>query len=268
MRHQPERTIRSAPRALLTRLGMRLGTTRLGLMKLGTMRRLKSRNGVAALEFALLAPIMVATAGGLYDLTTAFIAWKRVAMAAQAIDEMATSMAATATATNQLNVSQAAVASSAVYAYLPNILSAAAPAFGVTLSSIAMVPTVAGCTIGCSYTAHVAWSGVFQGSASKRPCDARAGVSALSFVPDGSNPTANTLPTDIQSAAAPLLVVDVNYTFRPVFFMYLTSSIQMTQSAYLSPRTGLASDWVHYFSAGPPDATTLCPNYPAAPSAT
>lgn len=250
MRHQLGRTTRSMPRGMGTRWKTRL------------------RSGVAALEFALLAPVLLSTLAGLYDLTTAFIAWKHVALAAQAIAEISTSLAATATSTNQLNLTQANQATSAVYAYLPDTLNPTPPAFGVTLSSIVMVPTVATCISSCTYTAHVAWSGNYQGSAPHRPCDAKAGVSSMSFVPDGSSPTPNTLPTDLQSAPLPILIVDVNYTFSPLFYTFITGPIQMSQSAYFSPRIGLASNWVQYYAAGAPDTTRLCPTYPSATSPT
>jgi Flp pilus assembly protein TadG len=225
----------------------------------------RARDGLAALEFALLAPILVSTVGGLYDLTTGFIAWKRVAMAAQSIDQIATSLAATTSGTNILNLINASNASSAVYAYLPNILSASPNSFGVTVSSVAMVPNPATCTVGCTYTPHVAWSGVFKGSAgTRRPCDARAGLSAMSFVPDGSNPSPTTLPASVQGSGAPLVIVDVVFTFKPIFFTYITGNIQMNQSAYFSPRTGLMGDWVQYFYAGNSDSTSICPGYPLA----
>jgi Flp pilus assembly protein TadG len=234
------------------------------LAKLGVTGLQRSRSGIAALEFALIAPVLVTVCAGLYDLTTAFLAWQRVNMAALAIAQITTYQAANSNNTNMniLNLAETRTGASAIYAYLPNTLSASPPGFGVTISSIAMVPTPSGCTVNCTYTAHVAWSGIFQGSGSRRPCDARSGVSALNFVPDGSNPTPQTLPTDLQSTGQPLLVVDVNYTFQPLFFTFITGNIMMMGSAYFPPRTGLPSDWVQYYLAGSSDPTIDCPGYP------
>lgn len=217
----------------------------------------RSARGVAALEFALLAPMLMMVSAGLYDLTTAFIAWKRVSLTAQAIAEIATIMAATTAGTNQLTLSQATTAASAIYAYLPATQSASAPAFGVVMSSIVMQPTVSGCTTACTYTANVAWSGTFQGSGTTRQCG------TLSFVADTAAPSPATLPTDAQGSS-PLLVVDVNYTFYPLFYKFFTGPIPMKQSAYFSPRIGLADSWVQYEPGGASDTTTICPNYPVA----
>ncbi len=225
---------------------------------------LRSRDGLAALEFALIAPILVAMVAGLYDLTTAFIAWRRVTAAAMSIAEIATGEAASAVnGANILNQTQAAAAASAVYPYLPSLSLPSPPAFGVTISSIVMTPTVSGCTSSCTYTAHVAWSGVFAGTGVVRPCDSVQGTSVISSVSDTSNPSPTTLPVDMFSAA-PLLVVDVTYTFKPMFFRFITGNIAMAQTSYLSPRTGLTSAWVQYFPAGSSDPTGLCAGYPAA----
>jgi Flp pilus assembly protein TadG len=250
MRHQLGRTVRSAWLGFLAHRG--------GL--------LRSRNGVAALEFALLAPVLFVMVAGMFDLTRGYIAWKRVATSAQAIAEISTSEAATLLGTNQLNQSQATTAATAIFAFLPDTLSAVPSTFGVTISSVVMQPTVTGCTSGCTYAPHVAWSGVYEGSGTMRPCDARPGVSAMSFVADNANPSPTTLPTDLQGIA-PLLVVDVNYTFQPLFFMFITGNISMNQSAYFSPRTGTITNWVQYYP-GSPDSTSLCPNYPAATNPT
>ena len=153
-------------------------------------------------------------------------------------------------------------AASAVYPYLPSLMQPSPPAFGVTISSIVMTPTVSGCTSDCTYTAHVAWSGVFEGTGQVRPCDTVQGTSVLNSVADTANPSPSTLPVDIYSAA-PLLVVDVTYTFQPLFFTFITGNVVMAQSSYLSPRMGLTTAWVQYFP-GSNDTTGLCAGYPAA----
>ena len=216
------------------------------------------RDGLAALEFAFIAPVMIATFTGLYDLTTGFLAWQRVNMAALAIDQIATAMAATPQNTNVLDLADVTTASSAIYAYLPDTLTAATSSFGVVITSVVMTPTPTGCTTACTYTANVAWSGAYQGAAgTRRACG------TLTSVPDASNITPTTLATDAFSPE-PVLVVDVTYTFHPLFFNYVKSNIVMTRTAYFSPRTGLVSDWFqYYFIAGLSDPTTLCTGYPA-----
>lgn len=229
--------------------------------------RRMSCKGVAALEFGLFVPIFITTAAGLFDLTNAFIAWKRVNLTAQSIAEISTIQAATTQNLNILSQAEAETSSSAIYAYLPFTNSAAPPAFGVTLTSVVMMPTVAGCETNCSYTANVAWSGIFQGTGAKRLCG------TLNFVPDTQGTDPATLPTDV-AGPEPLIVVDVEYTFNPVFLKFITGPVVMKQSAYFPPRIGvpltsqahpIPSNWFQYFP-GTGDSTTLCPSYPAATS--
>lgn len=222
----------------------------------------RSGRGVAAFEFALLAPVLLAMLAGLYDLTTAYIAWERLNLSVQAIDQIATAQAANATVANTLTKTQTTSAASGIYAYLPNILTPSAPSFGVSVSAVVMTPTVSGCTTNCTYTAHVAWSGVFQGTAGvQRPCDAVQGTAVITQTADTATPSPNTLPTDVYSPAS-LLIVDATYTFQPLFYSFI-SSFTMKQSAYFSPRSGLTNNWIQYVYAAP-DSTKLCPGYPSA----
>jgi Flp pilus assembly protein TadG len=229
---------------------------------LGRSNRRRSSRGVAGLEFALLAPLLITMLAGLYDLTTAYIAWERLKLCVQAIDQIATIQAANSATPNTLTRTQTTTAASSIYAYLPSILTASAPPFGVTVSSVVMTPTVSGCTSGCTYKAHVAWSGTYQGTAgSRRPCDTVQGTSVITQTTDTAPPASTTLPGDVYSAA-PLLVVDATYTFTPFFYSFI-SSFTMKQSAYFAPRTGISNNWIQYIYAAP-DSTTLCAGYPSA----
>ena len=222
-----------------------------------------ARQGVAALEFALIFPVIVTMLTGFFDISNGYIASLRVNLCAQAIDQIATAEAAGSTTTNTINLSQISAAASAAYAYLPNLSSASSPAFAVTISAVAMTPTVSGCTSGCTYTAHVAWSGNYGGTlGTLRPCDTVQGSSVITQTTDTGTQSATTLPSDDYSAAS-LLVVDVTYTYTPTFFSFITSSITIRQSAYFAPRTGIADKPIQYVFAAP-DSTTLCPGYPSA----
>jgi Flp pilus assembly protein TadG len=254
MRRHAESDSRSP---LLSRLTQR---ARGRLAKPGWAGLRRSRGGLAALEFALLAPVLVTTCAGLYDLTSGFLAWQRVNMAALEIAQITTYEASANNNTNMniLNIAETQKATSAIYAYLPDTLTAPTASFGVVVTSVVVTLQNPACTSSCSYIPNVAWSGRFQGGAgTTRAC----GASALGWVADTARSSATTLPTDLQQPQ-PVLVVDVYYTFKPQFFTFVTGNVVMMRSAYFPPRTGLPSDWVQYYWAGAPDLTAKCPGYP------
>jgi Flp pilus assembly protein TadG len=210
------------------------------------------RRGTSALEFALLAPALVTIALSLYDVTAAVVAWWQLSAAAQAIDLIATNLAATPSLTNVLAAADAATASTAIYAVLPSLRTAPAQQFAVTLTSVVFAPTPSGCTSACGYTANVAWSVTLQGNAAARPCG------TLAVAPDSARPSPTTLPADAFSPA-PILIADVIYQFTPLLTTPFGAAFTMRESAYLSPRTGANSAWVRY--SGPLAAQVQCPGY-------
>jgi Flp pilus assembly protein TadG len=216
------------------------------------LRRTGDHRALAALEFALVAPFLVTLVLSVYDVSNAAIAWIQLCGAARAIALIATASAATPSSTNVLSSTAAYTASTAIYALLPDLTTAATSQFGVTLSSIAFTPTVATCTSGCTYVGNVAWSVALQGSAATRPCGHPAAVA------DSAAPSLTTLPTDAFSAA-PLLVVDITYNFTPVFNVLFGSGLVLRQSAYMGTRVGTNANWVQY--TGPNQAKVQCPGY-------
>ncbi len=211
------------------------------------------RRGIAVVEFALVTPVMFLIPVGMIDLTNGFTAQRRVSEAALAVGQIATGLAAQPNTTNSLTTAQAQSAASAIFASLPTLLGAPANTFSVTLTSVVMTPTVAGCTSACTYRANVAWSHVLYGSATTaRACGQLTSAAA------GTAPSASQLPADAFTAA-PLLVVDVRFTFTPLFFTFVKNSISMSALTYLPPRTGTNTQWVRYVDSSP--ASHLCPGY-------
>lgn len=220
---------------------------------MGRTRRLgRDRRGVAALEFALLAPVLIVIAVSLTDVTNAVITWWQLSSAAGAIARIATTYAATLNNTNILSTTQATTASTALFGVIPRLISAPATQYGVTLSSIVMTPTVPSCTSHCTYVANVAWTAVLQGSSSKRPCG------TLASVPDGTPSDKRTLAADAFSAA-PVLVVDVTYDFTPIFTNLFGAGASFMETAYMAARAGKDADWTRI--TGPNFAQAQCPGY-------
>jgi Flp pilus assembly protein TadG len=207
---------------------------------------------VAAVEFALVAPLLFVLAFGFYDLVVATTIWWHLMEAAEAIGQIATSNAATSNQTNSLTETQAYVASTAIYPLVPQLASATAQTFSVVLSSVVFAPTVANCTSSCTYTAAVAWSYSFLGTAAARACG------PLKPATDVATPSPATLPVDAFSAA-PLLLVDVSFTYQPLFTSYIKTAIQLKRTAYMPMRTGDNTQWVRY--TNPNISQPMCPGY-------
>ena len=211
-----------------------------------------NRRGTSALEFALLAPALVTIALSIYDVTAAVVAWWQLSAAAQAIDLIATSLAVTPSLTNVLAATDAATASTAIYAVRPSLRTTPVQQFAVTLTSVVLTPTPSGCTSACSYTANVAWSVTLQGNAPARPCG------TLAVAPDSAPPSPTTLPADA-FGPSPILIADVIYQFTPLLTTPFGAGFTMREAAYLAPRTGADSAWVHY--SGPLAPQVQCPGY-------
>jgi Flp pilus assembly protein TadG len=212
----------------------------------------RDRRGVAAVEFALVAPLLVMLALGIYDLVAGITTWWHLTLAAQAVGKIATASAARSDQSNSLTATQAYAASTAIYPIMPQLGSAAAQDFGVVLSSVVFTPAVADCTSGCQYNGAVAWSHTPVGGAPARACGALASAS------DTAAGTSGTLPADAFTAA-PILVVDVTYQFRPLFASFILSAIPMRRTAYMPLRTGTNAAWVRYIDSTSPQA--MCPGY-------
>lgn len=212
----------------------------------------EDRRAVAALEFALLAPVLIVVALSLLDITNAITSWWQLAAAADAIGRIATTYAATENNSNSLSTTQAVTASTAVFAVVPALASAPLSRYGVTLSSIVMAPTSSSCSGDCTYVANTAWSLVLQGTGAARPCG------TLAVVPDGQPSSPSTLAADAYTAS-PVLVVDVSYEFAPLFTTIFGTGLRFTETAYMPARTGGNADWVHL--TGPNAAHAQCPGY-------
>lgn len=233
-----------------------------------------NRRAAVWLEFALIAPVIIAITFSLYDITNVVIAWWQLSSAADAIARIATNFAAQPDNTNCISITSASTtntnpspacaavdinanadattASTAIFGVLPALTTAPASSYSVSISSVVMTPTIPGCTSNCTYLAKTAWSATFQGVAAHRPCG------LLASVPDGQPASITTLPKDAFSPA-PLLVVDVTYNLAPFLTNLFGTSLRLMETAYMAPRTGPDSAWVRL--TGQNYATAQCPGF-------
>lgn len=210
------------------------------------------------------ATVSVPVALAVYDLANGFAAWRKVTQAAQAVGEISTALAANVDNSNSLSFAQADVATTAIFAYLPALRTASPAEYGVALSSVLFQPATSGCAqagaSANSLCARLAWSRNFQGNLPvARPCAASADQYTLAPVDDAAgSTTAGQVPAGAYTPA-PMLVVDVAYTFRPLTLKFIQQAFVMRRSAYFPTRTGTNAQWVRY--ADPAGQAARCPGY-------
>lgn len=207
----------------------------------------KASQGFAAVEFALALPVL-----GLMLL--GFVELDRYAWASRQLEKAATSIGQMLSqSTTPLQPVDVKFARDSAMVLFPQVLGDSARAghvwsddISVTMSSVGFRNLTPGCSgAACVYEAKVAWSG----GPAKRPCNA-----ALAAAPNSATPTPTTLPTDSFGPES-IIVVDIAYTYRPLFATKLFGGFTMRRSSYLQPRYLPA---VQYAISGGDSYVTTC----------
>jgi Flp pilus assembly protein TadG len=188
---------------------------------------IKSGRAVAAIEFAFMMPVLI-----LFML--AGVETVRYVNTSRQLTEFVYSAASLiAERTSNITLNDIIFGKTSVVVTFPGILSDAARKNTVwstdmqyTASSIVFTPTINGCTSNCTYNAKVAWTF----GANPRPCNV-----SLTSVSDSASPSPSSLPADVFTSGS-IIVVDLIYTYTPIFGAQFVPIIQMKRSAYLQPR--------------------------------
>ena len=241
--------------------------------------RLDGRSGVAMLEFAVIAPVLVIMLVGMTNIGVAYVDAQRIGAVADEAGLMATQLAIQPDQTTTLTAAQVYAASSIIYAVLPETLTMPATNFGVTISDIYYVG--ANCYTGTAsalpcpggYTANVAWSVPMAGGLQwVRPCGTvtQTSSSAAQVLANG-NSTPTTVPTAGIQVLNSIIVVDVTYKFIPFFatpilpglltggagFSLLTSGVTL-QQPFFAPQRSIVSP---YITLSPTTSSYICSGY-------
>ncbi len=218
---------------------------------------LHDRSGAPALEFALVAPLMLTMLFGSYDVAQVFIAMRRVTSTAQEIVQIATEQAVQPDQSSALTVQQAYQAMTAIYAMIPGLKTGADTSpFSVTLSAVVFVANQ-GCVVGgtCTYVGTVMWSVALPSpglSVARTPC----GI-VTQVTPD-QQATINNLATSGMTTLTSVVVADVSYTYTPLFSGFVTGPIKLQRTAFLPPRAGKPTGFVWYDKANAPNDPAVC----------
>jgi hypothetical protein len=226
------------------------------------------KRSAAALEFAFIAPILVILLFGVYDISDAMITYEEVFNAARVMSASASNASVQGSnSSTKLYWGQIQLEASAIFAQMPTVRNGFHNGIkSITISSINFEPVVTNpaCTPGknCTYDAYVVWSAAYAGPPSV------VGTTGLSFntplrtcateTNNNGTITLNTasalvqtgptgssagslgdlrtlkVTTDSQWPAAPdpIIVVDVNYVYSPIFTMFLKAPISFWADGY------------------------------------
>jgi len=228
-------------------------------------RFLTERRSVAALEFALILPLMLVLTAGVYDITEALIVYDTINDIANGVVATGTIMALTDHTDNStaLSYDQVQLAESTVWADFPDLRRGQKNGTkSITLSSIDYEPPTS-CVTGaeCSeYAAYVVWSEAYAGPTNVsgqnwtynlRTCSPSTSDGAEIQVaagtplggPGQTNAFTDTLATlDVstntnypapgdETGPSPIFVSDVTFSYTPLFNFYIKSNITFIATA-------------------------------------
>jgi Flp pilus assembly protein TadG len=203
-------------------------TERLSRRAAGLARRFcRARSGVSAVEFALLAPVLVTMLGGAVEMSGAITAANRSTYVADSLAEMVSRVDHTITATEMKNFAVAAsLVDPDIVRYAKESGKDLEKSFKVTVTSVQFDKKVASCQSGCSYDAKTVFSYSLNGVA--RSCGKLAPATGESSSPDG-------LPADVYGPGS-LVMVEVETFYMPVMPIRLSETISFKRSSYFRPR--------------------------------
>jgi Flp pilus assembly protein TadG len=235
------------------------------------------RSGVASIEFGIIAPVMIIFLMALVDLSEAIITERRLSATVQETGLMATQLSIQPDQTTSLTVAQLNLASSVIYSVFPELINqgvynsspnaTAQPSYALVVSDVVFTPNATGNPTGCvgglnctSYTANLAWSVPLQyGLPYNRVCGTVSQVSPTA-TPVIVNNLPSTVPTaNVTSALTSTLIVDVVYTFNPIFYRFI-GQITMRQTGYFNQRS-IVSQYIQYNTAGAASGGVSCGTY-------
>ena len=210
-----------------------------------SLRFARAASGVAAVEFALILPLMLLMYLGSTEVTQGLMASRNATLTARTLADLVSQEQNNVPVTDAI-LSQAFTASNAIMAPFPS------NALAMTITSVEFVADSNSPT---GYDAKPRWIATQNGGA-PRPC------AILTPVADGSSPSPTTMPKGVYAQGS-LIVADIIYTYRPTFggayfaMNQIPSFLTYIHSAYMRPRQWTSSPYIQYGGS----TATICPAY-------
>jgi Flp pilus assembly protein TadG len=234
------------------------------------------RRGVAALEFALVAPLMIVMMIGVFDLARAMTVQQEVYNSTHSILVSASSLAVQSDKTTSLTVTQVQQSLSTVFAAIPGRRNGSLSGVtGVILTSVNFTQSDPTCkpttSAPCPYVPTVAWSVAYADPAGRNANTFETAIRHCMQL-NQTAPTQET-PGDLTSVRTkgltspdPMLVVDTHYRYTPLFFRFITGPIDFWSSGYwpvrsFDPGAAAGARWTRYDIANQNGGAGKCNGY-------
>jgi Flp pilus assembly protein TadG len=232
----------------------------------------RGTRSTAGMEFALIAPVMVALFFAVYDISDAMITYQEVFNAARVISASVSSISVQASnSSTKLYYAQVQLEASSIFAQMPELRSGFHNGIrSITVSSINF-ETKNSCTPGtnCTYLPYVVWSVAYGGppvatgltfTNALRSCATQTvsgstatlnQSSALSQTTATGSAAGNltvlrtstlTNETTLAAAPDPIIVVDVHYQYVPVFNVFVKTPVDLWADGYWPLRSVQATE--------------------------
>lgn len=227
-------------------------------------RLARCQGGVSALEFALIAPVLVVLVLAGFQVVEYVNAVRKIQLVASSISDMITetpppSVGATTATVNALDVHFSSNSALVLFPYLMKD----GPANGTTWSqditinyaSVQFASTGATCPgqdQSACYVASVVWTSNALGLNNARPC-----LIPQLAADDTAAPSPHTLPRSLFGPGS-AVVIDVIFTFRPTFATSLMRPMTIRRSIYMPPRY---VDLINFDTTGNDGAASKCLGY-------
>ena len=207
------------------------------------------RRGNVAVEFALIAPVLMIFIIGVFDVSKAMLLYQQVYNAAHTISISASNVAVQPDGSTSLTVAEVQQVLSAIYAEMPMVSARVETGRrSVTLSSITFVQDNPACvptpTDTCNSTPYPAWSVGYTGgnatgfTVATRACGALEQESATGL----RSGDLTSIPTAGITNPGPILVADVHYQYTPLFLNFVTGPIDFWATSFWPVRSTPASN--------------------------
>ena len=192
-------------------------------------RLIRDRHGVAAVEFAIILPLMLTLYLGGAELTQGLITTRKSTNVASALSDLVAEQAAGATLTDSEIADVFAAATAIMSPYSTTSLK-------MTVSSVEFVTDSNAAT---GFDAKIRWT-ITNNGGTPRPCQIMTGVA------NNSNPSPTTMPAGIYpasgSAQATAIISDTTYIYTPAIggsllaWSSTAASLTFTHTTYMRPR--------------------------------